>query len=135
MQAPVLYQWQQMICHTPPSGSKPCSTAGDHSRQDGRTVILGGGGGVGQGAATLSVLGSGCGGVAELSLYAAALFVSRSSCLAHIQPIIRKILKGERLLPAQMTSCGLCSSLSRCGICLPGNAAGGSRFTWPERPI
>lgn len=58
--------------------------------------------------------------------------LSRSSFLACSQPIIRQILKGERRLPARMTSCGLCRYLSRCGICLPGNAAGGSGFAWLE---
>lgn len=53
----------------------------------------------------------------EADLDLAASFLC-SSFLAHSQPIIRQILKGERKLPAQMTSCGLCSSLSRCGICL-----------------
>ena len=61
--------------------------------------------------------------------------LSRSSFLARIQPIIRQSLKGEGILPAQMTSCGLCRYLSRCGICLLGNAAGGSRFTRLESSI
>lgn len=74
-------------------------------------------------------------GMNVLSVCAPASFPSRSSFLAWIQPIIRQILKGERILPAQMTSCGLCRYLSRCGICLPGNAAGGSRFAWLENPI
>lgn len=74
-------------------------------------------------------------GRCEARARAATSFLSRSSFLAHVQPIIRKILQGERLLPAQMTSRGLGRSLPRCDIRLPGNAAGGSAFTWPESSI
>lgn len=51
-------------------------------------------------------VGRGWGGAVP-HLCAAALFPSLSAFLAQIQPIIRKILQGERVLPAQMTSCGL----------------------------
>lgn len=124
-----------MICSTPHGGAKHGIISGGHS-QDRRTQTT---------FLPLSNLTlnpsqtcsaqegdlhpGGQAGVHALRVCAASSCLARSSFLAHIQPIIRQILKGERRLPAQMTSCGLCSYLSRCGICLPGKAAGGSRFT------
>ena len=105
LQKSVFYQQQQMICITPPSGSKPRSFSGDH-RQDSLPGVRGGGEGSGQ-SPTPEDSRTGW-GVGVLSVCAAALFLSRSSFLARNQPIIRKILKGQRILPAQMTSCGLC---------------------------
>lgn len=59
-----------------------------------------------------------------------------SPSLARIQPVIRQVLRGGRIPPAQMTSRGLRGSLPRCGICLPGDAAaGGSGLAWPESSI
>ena len=144
LQKPVFYQEQQMICITSHKGSKRRCAPGDHGQDSaGRPAGLGSPSCLAS-AGSLHLTTGPCphrghtrGGrsVAWMCCVHCFVSLSRSSFLARNQPIIRQILKGEGILPAQMTSCGLCRYLSRCGICLLGNAAGGSRFTRLESSI